>query len=751
MATFFLDYEGGNNANDGTSFANRWKDLTSGATAARIAPGDTVKVMKSPDATSLGMTATWTKKSATVTLNSALNATITNCDSAWTAAANVTATASTTRREGTNSASLAIAAGFTTGKCAYFATGTLNLSAYQGITLWYRTNLAVAASTLSIRLCSDTTGDVTVDTLALPAISQTGQWIPVHIDKGSALGASIQSIALYADLDPGTVTVLLDNISTTKAAGNDCLTLKSLIGKNTALETWWALRAISGTTLTLDMHSAMDASGASTWKGYWGTTETVTTYHRKTIPTDLVATSASTAIQAIQDSGTLAGGYITISGGWDRTNMTTQDGETWFDGQSANARGIYTNAKNYIKFEKINLVRYSTGWWNDGSYNWWSGACAANNNINGFWAATVGSGTDPGIPYIHVEDMICAGNNFGFGGQTVFHPKLDKIRCYSNGNTVSGDGFNISGIDGGSEIGEIDSANSNWSALVIAGTLTGRIETINAEDAQHGCSLGNALDCYVDTVTVKDITAINSVGFGTNHQYRNYFIRELNTHNCVHGLWLTNADQGKIVIGTHNATGTGSSIRHSTVRNEVCINHFNDSTGTGHSFDSGAHCNGWLRIDDYDGSGLARNYWGAGNGSGGVQANATIFEVQDANRHTLTGSAWEIKVKNTTWIYEKNPVVWPVGTYYAQASSTVTAKIWVKRSNTELILKFVARKGQLAGMTTDYIATISAGADTYEELSISFTPTEAGVVQFEIWAYGGSTRTGHVDDMSVTQ
>lgn len=41
MSTFYLDYENGNNANSGADWANAWKDLTNGATAARIAPGDT--------------------------------------------------------------------------------------------------------------------------------------------------------------------------------------------------------------------------------------------------------------------------------------------------------------------------------------------------------------------------------------------------------------------------------------------------------------------------------------------------------------------------------------------------------------------------------------------------------------------------------------------------------------------------------------------------------------------------------------
>ena len=38
MADLFLDFENGNNANNGTSFANRFKDFVNGATAARTAP-----------------------------------------------------------------------------------------------------------------------------------------------------------------------------------------------------------------------------------------------------------------------------------------------------------------------------------------------------------------------------------------------------------------------------------------------------------------------------------------------------------------------------------------------------------------------------------------------------------------------------------------------------------------------------------------------------------------------------------------
>jgi hypothetical protein len=51
----------------------------------------------------------------------------------------------------------------------------------------------------------------------------------------------------------------------------------------------------------------------------------------------------------------------------------------------------------------------------------------------------------------------------------------------------------------------------------------------------------------------------------------------------------------------------------------------------------------------------------------------------------------------------------------------------------------------------DVIASMTAAADTWEEVALSFTPTEAGVVEIEVWAYGGTTYSGFVDDLTLEQ
>jgi len=66
-----------------------WKTLTSGATAARIAPTDIIRIAKSGGAPASVGTATWSNGSATITLDSAQTTNVDMCETAWTAATGV--------------------------------------------------------------------------------------------------------------------------------------------------------------------------------------------------------------------------------------------------------------------------------------------------------------------------------------------------------------------------------------------------------------------------------------------------------------------------------------------------------------------------------------------------------------------------------------------------------------------------------------------------------------------------------------
>lgn len=361
MTTYFVDPVGGNDSNNGQSFANRWKTMNGGSGASSVAAGDSIRHMLTPAKTDTGQTATFTNKSLTVTLSDGtITKLITNCDSVWTAAsANVTPTVNTTRKEGTNCVFNTILAAFTTGKAAYFATGTLDLSAYQQISFWFRLGTTISGGVFRIDLCSDTSGNTPVNSFTINRTVNTGIWTAITIDNGSALGSSIQSIALFCISDPGIVAVLIDDVIACKAPGaTNCLTLNSLIYAGSSGDPY-PVKSINGTTLVLDADPSSAQGAGRGWSGVTGSPEL---YVRQPVATASVAAS-TTVTQGYAGATGSAGSHITISGGWDTTNMSSQTGDTVYDGSDGFGNFLQaTNAsRNFIDYSKISGVRYNIG------------------------------------------------------------------------------------------------------------------------------------------------------------------------------------------------------------------------------------------------------------------------------------------------------------------------------------------------------------------------------------------------------
>ena len=388
MTIFYLDYELGNDANDGLSWATAWKTITNGATAARIAPADVIRIAKSPAPVSLGTTGVWTNLSKTVTLGVAQTLNIDLCEAVWTAIAGGDTTpalvaVATDAKQGDNCVRLTLdAAPQTSVGQAYYATGTLDLSAYQKISFWIKNSAAIVANNWKVCLCSDVAGATVVDTFLIPAIPSTARWLPLTLARegGGNLGAAIQSIAIYTDTVAPTASsnILIDDFIACTAAG---LNLQSLISKNSAeqggTEGWYGIQSINGVTVLLDNDTNTKANAG---RGYSGTTETVTTYKRETIKT-VLASADSTQVQVVQDSGIL-GSNIEFQGGWN-TSTTVQEGETFFDGLNGNGYGIYLNTKSYITLNYLNICRYNSGiYYNNSNNNSIITLSNVNNNDN---------------------------------------------------------------------------------------------------------------------------------------------------------------------------------------------------------------------------------------------------------------------------------------------------------------------------------------------------------------------------------
>lgn len=684
MATWYLDFSGGSDAADGTSFANRRKTLGT-FTAGELAPGDTIRIMKSADATSLGQSASWTNLSPTVTLTSAVTANISLCNAAWTASANVTTTTSTTRKEGANSTQIAPGAAFTTGLAAYEALGaSTDFSGYQQVSFWIRQSSGTlgAASSCSIKLCSDTVGATPVDTINIPAIPALNQWFCVTVDTGGALGAAIQSVAFYVNTDNGAQTFLIDNILACKASSSaDSLTLNSLIGKNADDGLWWPIRSINGTTVTIDTNFNSDA--ATTSRGYVGTTESVTTYKRE--PIIPVATNGNFA--TLNDSGS-SGSVITISGGWNTTDMTTQTGETWVSNQggASNSVGLNLSTMSFVTCEKLSWVRYTTG----------ISITTGVNNTFGSTCHVLGSGTGLSQGSSPSGEQTTA-MDFGYS------------YCNASGIVTGGaPGFllgTIQGVLSNTTVGiSFNSTGSSRSAYVLSAKNNG------GSALQFGTSGAVGASIRLGTVSGNAASGLSLIGTGNR-----VFVYD----------------------GTFSGNTTSSVALSAGALADLQNCTLSDATEF-----SGATAGQGARARSQKHDGTADNHY--------IWDHLGVIQSESSVRHTASGIAWKMSPTTSTAV-SNAPLALAIARVACAASALVTVKAWMRRTNTGLTMKLVCKGGQIGGVSSDVTASMTASADTWEELTITFTPNEAGVVEIEAHAYGGTTYSGYVDDLTISQ
>jgi len=800
MATFYLDYEGGNDANDGLSFANRWKTFVNGATAARTSSGDTVRVMASPDPTSLGVTGVWTSnqlqntKSITgatnatpiaitcvahgystgdtvvitgvggntsangtfeitstgantftldnsvgsgtytsggtarlnnnsrVTLASSLTQNIECCGefTNWTGVTNVTPTLNTTSfKEHRASQQIAIAAGFTTGLACYKALSTtLDLSGYQQVAFWIRQTAGTLASAgaITLRLCSDSAGVTTVNTITIPDIPVLNKWVPVVFDNAAALGSSINSVAFYVETDLAAQTFLIDNIIACKArSAADSLTIASLIGKNTAGESWWPIQSINGSRVMLDAADSSDLVSPTNAaaRGYFSTagygTETVTTYKRETISTLNHGLGASFA------PGNEGG--VTYSGGWSITDMSSQTGETWFDNRHTS--GIcYSaiNAANSGLWSKFNAVRFGTG----------------------FSAAVVGGGSSfQGFEYC---SFTACSVGISVNGQVITSSTiLDNLSIYAC-NTAHNQG-------GGSSASVSYSqwfTNSNFLSCVLGVTwVTSVAGRVAAQMRFTDCKFSNNTTA-VDTNRCNNILFTNNSFLGndapvTQSSVANGTNLKFISSTIDTSLTMARPCKWEFIGCTVNQfSGVGTTGAVSWADDVVC----RDTTFTNATEIQNQQQDSNCRVYSHNHDNTAGNHK--------IFTDGGLISAATDQRNTASGISWKLQPTSTARNSDY-PLVLSLAKIAVAANSLVTVKAWMRRSNTGLTMRLVCKGGQIAGVASDVVSAMTAAANTWEELTITFTPTEAGVVEITAEAFGGSAFSGWVDDMTISQ
>jgi len=736
MTTFYCDFENGDDANDGTTFANRWKTLTSGATAARIAPGDEIRIMGSPAPTSLGINGTWTSEAlqGTRTVTGATNATPIEVTTS-TAHGYSTGDTLTIQNVGGNTATNGTWEITVTGDRTFTLDGSIGNGTISGNGVSRLRNNTVVrlasaltqniASTGPNRAAWTASADVTAtlyttdfkehyqaDSIAIAAGFTTG--LAAYWPTGTLDLSGYQQVSFWIRQNSGTV------------------------GADGAVE----LRLCSDTagTTVVDTISIPALSGLNRWRPV-----TVD------LGTNLGSSIQSIALYVSTDNGAqtfLLSNIIACKASSDPDSLTLTsligknvEGETWWGIQSINGtRVMLDNETNAEPITTTLRGYYGTS----ETVTTWKretiklGPAASSSTA---LQATQKAGTD-GSPITYsggwdrtamttqnLETWLDGMNGNGYGiniGHNFVNIDMLAFTRLKRGLSNSAGSFCSFSLA---------AANNNGNALVISlpintitlGHAAANSSSINIEAGpctfvlNHGIISGGSAGIYGNGAN--DFKMLQGSGNG------------IIANNHTSALSITSNASGLFAGLEFTANGT-SSIGSTYIKLALYKCLVSDNTEVS-SPEIGP------------GTVFSQNHDQTADNHKIFLSYALISSATD-QRKTASGISWKIQPTNTL-----RSASWPVPLSLAKvacaANAAVTIKAWMRRSNTGLTMRLVCKGGQIAGVASDVVSSMTADADTWEELTITFTPTEVGVVEITAEAWGGTTYSGWVDDMTISQ
>ena len=773
MPTYFIDFEGGNDANTGLSFAQRWKTITNGATAARIAPGDEIRIMASPDPTSIG-NATWTGggRPASINIASSTNATpiviTTSSAHGLVTGDYVSITGHTTNTNangvwrvgttptGTTFQILQINGSNTTGNGVGGATGDItkannlvvkttsplvqnialcgglgekpawvastNVTTLQNTIVWKEGNSSAQIAPAAAFTTGKAAYYTLPATLDLSAYQQVTFW--VRQANGTLTTAGQVYVGLCTDTVGNTV-VHQCNVPALGANGvwvpvtvnfgaNLNAAIRSVafyVVTDLAAQTFFidnivaCKAASSADSVTLQsLVSKSDGTGDEAW------------YAIQSINSDVImlantnaSTSQATAVRGYNDT---------------TETVTTYKRETTKTAL-ATASNTVVAAMN-DNGTSGNLITYSGGWnrtdmstqtgvtWYDGSNGLGIGLQSTSfrvfNQIDrlNFCRYSVGFQMNLATTDITVGSIYATACTTGV--DLLSSPRnitISSVWASNNGTA----GVAITGSS--NAITTVKTVKNNTaSGVTFTGARFCAIESLiggNQETAVIDATIAfvtGSSNCVVGTATITN--NVSGSGIFATASYNN-FVNGGSTSGCAQGIGVSNAE-----IYLNNFT----------------VNEATEVGGTGFVYAN--------RLDDTD-----NNSWVFQSGLGTVNQQTAVVD-------SPATTSWRMRPTSGTTT-ARAPVLLKLGTVVCAASSAVTVTARMQRSNTGLTMRLVCPGGQITGVSTDVSSDMTASANTWETVSITFTPTKAGAVDIYAHAFGGTTFSGYVSNLTATQ
>jgi hypothetical protein len=777
MPTYYIDFEGGNDANTGLSFAQRWQTITNGATAARIAPGDEIRVMASPDPTSIG-SATWTGggRPNTISISSSTNATpivitttaahglvtgdyvvvtghgtntnangvwkvgttptstsfqilqidgtnttgngagnsgsITNADNlvvktasplvqnialcgglgqkpAWTASTNVTTQQNTASwKEGNSAASIIPGTAFTTGKAAYYTLpSTLDLSTYQQVTFWVRQNSGTLGSAGQAYVALCT--DTIGDTVA-------------HQCNIPALGATgvwfPVTVNLGVNLNSAIRSVAFYVVTD---VGSQAFVIDNIVA---------CKAASSADSVTLQsLISKSDGTGDEAW------------YAIQSLNNDVIMLANNNGENSL--SANLRG-YNGVS-----ETVTTYKRETVKTTLAAIASQNVSTLND--SGTSGNLITYSGGWnrtdmSTQTGHTWLDGQ-------NGLGRALVPASARQ---FVSIDKINFCRYSTGFSSGSSSYDTVNVLTMYATANSSDA----IGAAQGSSNITYTSIwANNNGGNGILSSSSGTKITDVKlaANNSGNGLAFNNSRYQNVGSV----IGGNNGTGGAQGDIYfqtcNNIVVETATLTNGISGTGIGVSQAFNCFVNGGSTTGHGQGV-FSFAISELYLNNFtiNEAQEVAASGVTGIVYSN--RHDDTD------------NNSRIFQTGLGEINQQTAVVDSPATTSWRMRPTSGS-ATALQPVFLKLGTVVCAANSLVTVTARMRRNNTGLTMRLICPGGQITGVATDVFTDMTAAANTWETVTITFTPTKAGGVDIYAYAFGGNTFFGYVCNLTASQ
>ena len=694
------------------------------------------------------------------------------------------------------------------GKAAYFATGTLDLSGYQQISFRVRYEGATVSEDMpiSLRLCTDTTGDTSVHTVELKAnYFWSDGWDAVVKDFGTNLNSSIKSVAIYCDTAGVQQKIILSNIVACKASSSaDSVTHKSLIGLNTADDpVWYPIMDLDQRGHISLVFDNLSRKGVG--RGYYScaglyfsaSSNSATIYKREPITPKYISDyNLSGTNSKFEDitwvnptynvaNFTTASAGALISCGWNSTDMSTQVGHTFVRGNSQ-GKAIYSGNSN-VQIERWHGTCFYRGFDLHGDGVWADDigmsdtydkgvsimSCKNARKINVKYAFANYSGQyNVGTCHISGQDNLdfnhpssaTADFNLGWANgaitqntyavrfQTCHNMRWNKV------NTL----FAHRAIDIGSNV-----KNCSWEEWRFGGGLqtygvkledsgstsisNNKIKKLIAESPMTGlfisnCGTGNHIDVLEAKSGDKYPWCIKPSDYSTNGSTNENYRFNRNWWLQMGAIYYNSGNAKEFTVNGGHTEGKISLGNGNTFKsNNLTFDIY--SNGAEFSVGSGSKA-------------LNKNY----DGTSGAILNlvgSTTMKVTPETSIRKTSSGYALKLEGA-W---NEDVKHDITKIIVNSGSQVTVTVWAYREDGLISgTPTYGLHGELkilqnteVGLNADVTALIPAGnsyTQTWHQLQCQFTPNAAGVVTVQLrrWSNSGSD-DGYVvfDDLAVSQ